>query len=107
VAAGGAPSDSGRSPATRWALPREIETALAASLIHGLPVWSALNAGMLAKFTPPSAVKCLHVFADSDTAGLEAAQRLTERLRSDRLVIDVRTPQAPAKDFADVLRGAA
>jgi putative DNA primase/helicase len=83
-----------------------IETALAASLIHGLPVWSALNAGMLAKFTPPAPVKRLVIFADRDEAGLTAADRLTECLKG-RISVELRTPPAPAKDWADVLMGAA
>jgi putative DNA primase/helicase len=79
-----------------------IETALAASKLYSLPVWSAINAGTLAKFTPPAGIRRLVIFADRDEAGIKAADRLTERLR-DRLYIEMRTPRAPAKDFADVL----
>ena len=83
-----------------------IETAVAASLIHGMPVWSALSATMLAKFTPPATIRSLVVFADRDEAGLKAADRLTERLHG-QLNVDLRTPPAPAKDWADVLVGTA
>lgn len=82
-----------------------IETSLAAATLYGQPVWSAINAGMLAKFTPPASVTRLVIFADRDDAGMKAAARLTERLQS-RLRIELQTPQAPAKDFADVLASA-
>ena len=79
-----------------------IETALAAAALHHLPVWAALNAGLLGKFTPPEKVRRLTVFADRDRAGLDAAARLTERLK-DRIDIELRVPAEPAKDWADVL----
>ena len=80
-----------------------IETALAASALHeGLPVWAALNATMLAKFVPPRAVRHIVIFADRDVAGLEAAWGLREEL-DGRCTVELRTPSAPANDWADVL----
>ncbi len=80
-----------------------IETSLSAAVLHRMPVWAALNTALLAKFTPPAEVKRLVIFADKDTAGQEAADRLTERL-AGRCQIERRTPAAG--DWNDVLMGA-
>jgi putative DNA primase/helicase len=79
-----------------------IETAIAAHRLHQMPIWSALNASLLAKFEPPPEVKRLVIFADRDTAGLEAAAALMQRLQG-RVRLEIRTPRAPAKDWNDVL----
>ena len=77
-----------------------IETALSAGKLHSMPVWSALNTSLLQKFEPPPQVTTLVVFADRDTAGLEAAARLMERLQG-RVKLELRVPPAPAKDWND------
>jgi putative DNA primase/helicase len=46
-----------------------IESSLAAANIYKMPVWSALNATLLAKFRAPTGVKSLYVFADNDRSG--------------------------------------
>jgi putative DNA primase/helicase len=80
-----------------------IETALAASILHGhMPVWAALNTSLLAKFEPPADVRRLLIFADRDVPGLEAAWHLRDRL-GDRCAVELRAPPAPANDWADVL----
>jgi putative DNA primase/helicase len=79
-----------------------IETALAASAQTGVPTWSALNTSLLAKFEPPANVKRLVIFADRDVAGLNAAAQLMQRLQG-RVALEIRTPPAPHKDFADFL----
>ena len=79
-----------------------IETALSAALIDGIPVWAALNAGLLAKFDPPSEVTRLVIYADADVAGLTAACRLMERLQG-RIALEVRMPSPPSKDWNDAL----
>ena len=80
-----------------------IETALAASILHGdAPVWAALNTSMLAKFVPPPAVRHVLIFADRDVAGLEAAWALRDEL-DGRCTVELRTPPAPANDWADVM----
>lgn len=78
-----------------------IETALSAAALEGVPVWSALNAGLLAKFAPPPGVTTLRIYADRDEAGLLAAGHLMERLQG-RVRVELRTPSA-RKDFNDVL----
>jgi putative DNA primase/helicase len=79
-----------------------IETALAASVLNGIPVWAALNTSLLSKFEPPPGVLRLRVFADRDEAGLAAATHLMERLQG-RVALEIRIPTAPAKDWNDVL----
>jgi putative DNA primase/helicase len=79
-----------------------LETCIAAAALHAVPVWSALNTTLLAKFTPPAGVKRLTVFADRDVPGLTAATSLLERLQG-QVRVEIRTPPEPAKDWADVL----
>src|SRR5688572_29910348 len=81
-----------------------IETALAAHMLHGIPVWAATNATLLAKFEPPPSAHRVVIFADRDVAGLQAAIELHERL-DGRASIETRTPPEPAKDWNDVLTG--
>lgn len=80
-----------------------IETALAASRLHEMPVWAALNATLLGRFTPPEGVRKLVIYADRDTAGLDAALCLMERLQGQVLVARA-VPPSPYGDWADVLR---
>lgn len=83
-----------------------IETALAAYLLHGVPVWSALNAPLLAKFVPPREVHKVIIFADRDVAGLEAAYHLRDEL-DGRCAVELCLPPAPAGDWAEVWQGRA
>lgn len=80
-----------------------LESGLAAGILHdGLPVWSALNAGLLAKWEPPPAIRRVRIFADADRAGFTAANTLRERLDGCcDAFIDL--PPKPFNDFADVL----
>lgn len=79
-----------------------IETSLAAAALHGIPVWSAINATLLSKFEPPASVHRLVIFADRDAAGLEAAIALRERL-DGRCIVETRIPRQPSKDWNDSL----
>lgn len=81
-----------------------LETCIAAAALHDMPVWSALNTALLAKFTPPAGITRLVIFADRDLPGLEAAARLVNRLQG-HIDIEIQTPKPPAKDFADELTG--
>jgi len=81
-----------------------IETAIAASVLHdNVPVWSALNTSLLAKFIPPPDVRRVIVFADRDVAGMDAAWTLRDTLEG-RCAVELRLPPATAKDWADVLK---
>ena len=81
-----------------------IETAVAASMIFGVPCWAALNAGNLAAWVPPTDTSVI-VFGDSDKsfAGDRAAYALAERLAREGVKVDVRLPPDRGTDWNDVL----
>jgi putative DNA primase/helicase len=83
-----------------------IETALSASLLYEVPVWSALSAGGLVAFEPPETCRCLIVFGDSDDSytGQASAYALAHRLRLKGLHVDVKLPPEVGNDFNDMLR---
>jgi putative DNA primase/helicase len=91
-----------------------IETALAATMLSGgLPVWPCHSAGILANFVLPvhlrGRVQRLVIYADSDDlkhgrrAGIEAANRLAERCRKDRLRCRIMRPAKTGTDMADLV----
>lgn len=89
---------------SRIGIAEGIETALAAAHRFNLPVWSALNSTMLAKWQPPVGATEIVVFGDCDPAygGQAAAFALAHRLAArHRLQVEVRIPQAIGKDWAD------
>lgn len=69
-----------------------IETALSASVLHSIPVWSCLNASLLAKFIPPPEVRHVIIFGDPDVAGMKAAWILRDEL-DGRCRVDLKVPQ--------------
>ena len=87
-----------------------IETALAVHLRTGMPVWSALSAGLLVRLEPPAGTSRVVVWADRDRSGTgeAAALCLRERLLPQGISVAVRLPPMPipagAKgvDWADV-----
>ncbi len=87
-----------------------IETALAVHLRTGMPVWSAVSAGLLARLEPPAETALVVVWADRDRsgAGEMAALSLRERLIGRGISVAVHLPPGPipagAKgiDWADV-----
>lgn len=91
------------SPAApEMAVGEGIETSAAFALLNDLPVWAGLSSGGLGRFEPPSVVRHLIVAADPDDAGMQAADRLAQRLRRR---CDVTIVPAPtAMDWADVLK---
>ncbi|SDM52802.1 Uncharacterized domain associated with phage/plasmid primase [Oryzisolibacter propanilivorax] len=82
-----------------------IETALAASVLAGIPVWPCVSAHGLASFEPPAGVQRIYVFADHDAsgAGQRAAERLAQRAARMGLVARTLTPPSPGTDWADEL----
>lgn len=84
-----------------------IETALAAGVIFGIPVWSALSAGNLAKFEPPAHIRKLVICADNDAnfVGQKAAYIAASSLKTkySGLGVEVRIPQKVGYDWNDVL----
>ena len=83
-----------------------IETAIAASVMHGIPVWSALNAHNLAKWEPPAIAQSVTIFGDHDESftGHAASYSLARRLKlKHKLDVRVMIPETVGQDWADVL----
>jgi phage/plasmid primase-like uncharacterized protein len=97
----------GKNPAL--GLAEGIETALAVRAMTGLPVWAALSATLLERFTPPPGLCRLVVWTDKDRSGVgeQAAQALRRRL-SPSVEVRIRVPLVPIPphargvDWADV-----
>lgn len=87
----------------RLGIAEGIETALKAGERFGLPVWAALNATMLTKWSPPEGVSEVVVFGDADAkfGGQAAAYRLAHRLALKGLKVSVEIPPKLGTDWAD------
>ena len=79
-----------------------IETAFAANLASGLPTVAAYSASTLAGYVWKSGLRCLVIFADADSAGVNAAEKLRQRARAVGLAVFVKTPSTPGDDWCDV-----
>lgn len=87
-----------------------IETALSVQCATGHPVWSAINATLLARFKPPGTTRQVVIWADNDWSGTGqlAASQLAQRLESQGIIVDIRlpeghpTPQEKSIDWNDV-----
>jgi putative DNA primase/helicase len=87
-----------------------IETALAASQLHGVPVWAALDALGVERFIPPPEITKLIIFGDNDAnhRGQSAAYGLACRLlhrQGIKIEVEVKIPDRVGADWNDVLRG--
>ena len=82
-----------------------IETALSATALFGIPTWAALSDNRLAAWVPPEGCKSVIVFGDRDHsfAGQAAAYALAKRLRTTKMAVEVRLPDAMGTDWNDVL----
>ena len=80
-----------------------VETAIAAHLLTGIPVWAAVSAHGIETFVPPAECKRLTVFADNDESytGQAAAFALAKRM--SRAGIDCRVEVPGAPDWNDEL----
>jgi putative DNA primase/helicase len=81
-----------------------IETALAASELFGLPVWSCISAHGIESFEPPAGIDHLTIFADNDESftGQRAAYAAAFRLKQRGIDVAVKVPDHPG-DWLDVL----
>ena len=81
-----------------------IETSAAAGIILGLPAWSAISAGNLARaLVLPPAVRSVVIAADHDPPGRRAADLAAERWRAEGRRVRIALPDREGEDFADLL----
>jgi putative DNA primase/helicase len=83
-----------------------IETALAASILFGVPVWAALNAGCMASWLAPEGIGRVRVFGDCDKnyVGQAAAYECARRNVFAGKQVEVMVPDYTfACDWNDVL----
>ena len=90
-------------PGRILAVAEGVETALAVRMMTGLPVWSAVSAGLLANLVVPRGVREVRIYADLDSsgAGQGAAAKLARRLRRGGIRVSVFLPKAVDTDFLD------
>lgn len=83
-----------------------IETALSASAHFGIPVWSAISANGLERWTPPDEIERVVIFGDNDLSGTgqAAAWNLAKRLIAAGIQAEVRIPKLPGQDWNDTLK---
>lgn len=81
-----------------------IETAIAATILTGVPCWAAVSALGLSRWIPPTETTEVVVFGDNDPSytGHAAAYVLARRLAGKKLAVDVSVPQRAGDDWADV-----
>ncbi len=82
-----------------------IETALAASILHTMPVWAAVNATMLAKWMPPDECTAVCIYGDNDAnyTGQHKAYELAHKLAMIGYSVQVYIPNKTGSDWADKL----
>lgn len=104
------PGNSGAScplypEAEQMGIAEGVETAIAAKMIFGVPVWAALNAALLAQWDPPAIAKRIIIFGDNDAnyAGHAAAYQLAHRLVKKGLEVEIQIAPQVGKDWNDVL----
>lgn len=82
-----------------------IETALAASQIAVMPVWSCITANGIETFEPPEGITSIVIFGDNDESftGQKAAFVAAHRLGQRGINVEVRIPPEVG-DWLDVLQ---
>lgn len=92
-------------PAPVMGIAEGIETALAASILFDMPVWSAINANGLERFVPPAGVVELNIFGDNDSnlTGHASAYTLGRRMKLAGIRPIIRIPDREGDDWNDVL----
>ena len=94
-------------PAATMGVAEGIETALAASVMFGMPVWAAISAAGLEGWQAPPQAKRVVVFADHDANGVGqcAAFNLMRRLYMNGVGVEVKVPTKVGTDWVDELNG--
>jgi hypothetical protein len=90
------------APTSKLGLAEGTETALAASQLSGIPCWASMGAGRMHKVMIPDAVSEVHVFADNDLAGRNAAESTSARHTAEGRRVVVRFPPESFNDYCDV-----
>lgn len=85
-------------PTAHLGLAEGFETAWAAMLLHGLPVWAALGAKRYQRVSLPEAAQRVTIFADNDAPGLSHAKEFRRAHR--HLEVEIATPEKSFDDFA-------
>ncbi len=80
-----------------------IEDALAAMQLCDLPCWASIGGARLARVDLPGEVREVHIFADGDDAGREAAEKAVRRYRREGLEARAFLPPGGAKDMNEAL----
>lgn len=82
-----------------------VESAAAAAALLGLPAWSAISCGNLARsmILPPE-IRSVVIAADHDPAGLRAAEDAGLRWRDEGRSVRIIRAARPGADAADVLK---
>lgn len=90
-----------------------IETALAASMLHSMPVWATTSAVMLERWQPPEIAKRITICADNDenftgqAAAFSLAKRLVMEAEKNKIErqVEVVVPSVKSFDWLDMLTG--
>lgn len=82
-----------------------IESAASAGVLLGLPAWSAVSAGNLAKsmILPPE-IRSVVIAADADEPGEEAAKQAAWRWQAEGKAVKIARPFRSGADFNDIAR---
>jgi putative DNA primase/helicase len=86
-----------------------IETALSATILHGVRTWAAINSAMLMKWDAPPGTEAVIIYGDNDPlfGGQSAAYALAHRLSVAGLSVSVELPPVTGDDWNNVLKAAA
>ena len=85
-----------------------IESSAAAGVLLGLPAWSAVSCGNMARsLSLPPEIRSVVIAADHDPAGLRAAEAAWRRWRAEGRSVRILKPNQKDGDFNDLQRDAA
>jgi putative DNA primase/helicase len=80
-----------------------IETAMAATLLTGIPCWATLGTERLARIALPATVGRVILFLDNDAPGRRAGRIAFKAFAAAGVAIEARLPAASGADWNDVL----
>lgn len=80
-----------------------LESTFSASMLTGIPGWSALTAGGIERAVLPPEIRRVVIFADRDGAGLKSAALACERFRREGREVEILAPSEQGQDFNDIL----